>query len=364
MIAQERTSSSLDARLRDSHNALNFLRLVLAVSVIAAHAWPLGGYGEMPTFGGMPLGSWAVAGFFALSGYLIAGSRMRSGLSAFFWKRLLRLMPGFWVCLLVVAFVFAPISTRLMLGSEWTPAAAIQYVAGNAFLNISERGIEGTLPSTPYPIAWNGSLWTLLYEAGAYLVAGLVLSVALVRRRTPACCVTLLVVAVAASAARSSIDQLGAPGHIVAFGIWLAPYFVAGMLVWAFREQIRTTWMLVMGSALALVPLIVLGGEWVVLLAPLPWALLLLSLGALLPIRIGVKNDISYGVYIYAFPVQQLMATMAFHEHMNPIGLGAVAIALTMLPAWLSWRFVERPALAYKYLVGGKRARAPAPQSV
>lgn len=152
---------SLEDSLGQSNNALNFVRLVLAILVIAAHVWPLGGFGTSPTLGGMSLGSWAVSGFFALSGFLIAGSRARSDVVSFFWKRFLRLMPGFWVCLLAIAFIFAPVTVLLLPGSSWTPTAAINYVVGNSLLQISERGIDGTLASTPYDIAWNGSLWTL-----------------------------------------------------------------------------------------------------------------------------------------------------------------------------------------------------------
>lgn len=332
---------------------------MLAITVIAAHAWPLGGFGASPTLGGLPLGSWAVAGFFALSGYLIAGSRARSKATSFYWKRALRLMPGFWVCLLVVAFVFAPLSVVISDDSLWTPQAAIRYVVGNSLLSIEVRGIEGTLRGTPYEVAWNGSLWTLFYEAGAYGVAGLLFSVGIVRRHSSLAFTALLVAAVGTSAARATIDSFGVPGHILAFGVWLAPFFVAGMLTWALRGLVRASWGHVVASAATLVLLVSLGGEWVVLLAPIPLAVLLLNLGVLLPVRIGVTNDISYGVYIYAFPVQQLMAVAGMQEHMGPFRLAAVAILLTTVPAWLSWKLIEQPCLQYKHLVGGSRPRPP-----
>jgi peptidoglycan/LPS O-acetylase OafA/YrhL len=279
-------------------NSLNFLRLVLASSVILSHAWPLSGLKGDPVFGGMTLGSWAVAGFFAISGFLIAGSRVRLSALEFAWRRLLRLMPAFWVCLVLIAFVMAPFSVWLGAG-QWTVGAAMDYVADNFFLKINAQGITGTLTDVPFPDAWNGSLWTLFYEAAAYVVIGLALSLGWARRHDRLTCVVLLVAATAVSAGRGWIDTLGAPGHIVAFGVWLAPFFVAGCLVWSLRATLRPTWAGVLTATAALAVLTAIGnGELTKLLAPIPLAIALLMLGQLLPVRIGSTNDVSYGVYI------------------------------------------------------------------
>src|SRR5262245_6149816 len=88
-------------------NSLNFLRLVFALMVIVSHAWPVGGYGDDPRIAGEKLGTWAVAGFFAISGFLIANSRRHAPMGTFLVRRVLRIYPGYLVCLVVVAFAFA-----------------------------------------------------------------------------------------------------------------------------------------------------------------------------------------------------------------------------------------------------------------
>jgi peptidoglycan/LPS O-acetylase OafA/YrhL len=84
--------------------------------------------------------------------------------------------------------------------------------------------------------------------------------------------------------------------------------------------------------------------------AALPLGYLTMYLGGRLPLhQVGRRNDISYGVYIYAFPVQQLLATYAWYRW----GF-AVYVALTVVAAGAlavaSWLLVERPIM--------RRARA------
>ena len=111
-------------------NSLNFLRLVLAVLVIVSHSWPIGGYGPDPELGQFSLGSIAVAGFFAISGWLITRSRLSSELASFMWRRFCRIYPGYLMVLLAVAFVFAPIGAALSSGA-YKPSDGIAYVGNN-----------------------------------------------------------------------------------------------------------------------------------------------------------------------------------------------------------------------------------------
>src|SRR4051812_20340496 len=114
-----RLGGTLSELFDPRRNSLNFIRLVLAASVIVSHSWVIGNIGPEPEAGGEHLGSWAVIGFFAVSGYLISRSRVNSSsIRSFYVARLLRIYPGFIVCLLAVAFVFAPLS--LLVGSPGT----------------------------------------------------------------------------------------------------------------------------------------------------------------------------------------------------------------------------------------------------
>lgn len=317
-------------------NSLNLLRVVLAASVIVSHSWPLGGFGPDPSIGGHGLGEWAVAGFFAISGYLITSSRLRMPMTPFLLRRAARIMPGFWACLVVTAFILAPL-TALASGDSYRPLSGVTYVVTNAALRMKQYGIADTLLTVPYRGAWNGSLWTLFWEFACYIGIGVVFMLARARRDpriTGALWIALAVLTIAS-------DRIDLPSDLPA-GLFLMTCFAAGTLLRMYDARIP------MSDAYAAVALAVLVGVTVLGqfrgLGALPFGYLLMWLAIRLPFhRFGSRDDISYGLYIYAFVVQQMLAEAGVQRY----GVGvfiAASMALTVIPAWLSWRYVEKPA--------------------
>lgn len=323
-------------------NSLNALRLLLATLVIVSHSWPLGGFGEDPMFGDRNLGRWSVAGFFAISGYLITRSRDRTDLGPYLWRRVLRIYPGFFVSLLVVAFVFAPLAAvvgpgRFLLGDS------VGFVVHNAGLLIQQWNIGGTLASAPAPNAWNGALWTLFYEFLCYVGIGVMVSV-LPRRWLPAAVVAVFVVA---TASRPILDATNRhiPG-VVQNLAELAPFFFAGAVLYLFGRRVPAHRWGAAGAATVLAVIMMTGvsGE----LAALPIAYLCMWLGMTLPlIHVGRENDFSYGMYVYGFPVQQVLALLGA-AGVGVIGFIGLSVALTVPLAAASWFMVEKPALRLK----------------
>jgi peptidoglycan/LPS O-acetylase OafA/YrhL len=177
--------------LRGHDNAFGVLRLFFALLVIVDHAHPLGGFGRDPMWGWSngqeSMGGIAVAGFFAISGYLIAKSSFDADALQFVWRRGLRIFPAYWVVLLVGAFVAGPLMWWKGHGSLAgyfvdTDKGPFTYVLRNWWLGPDATGIHDlTVATTPYgrmikASAINGSLWTLIYEWRCYMVV-LVLSV-------------------------------------------------------------------------------------------------------------------------------------------------------------------------------------------
>lgn len=343
---ESRRGKSLARGLSTSDNALNFIRLVLAILVIFSHSFPVGGYGSDPAWGGSSLGGWAVAGFFSISGYLVSASRARCTLSAYLWRRSLRIFPAFWVCLIMVAFAFAPLAARLS-GDRWRVDGAMTYVLSNALLKINQWGVPDTLTHHELT-AWNGSLWTLIYEFLAYLAVGALFVIPVARKAS------FLGLLLAASIAAGPLAH--GPANITTNffldGIGLAGFFLAGSFLWALGERLP------INGPLALVCLIMVGVLGYFGLAStygqLPLAYLTLWLGATLRIRVGSRNDISYGVYIYAFPVQQLLFALGMSSRIGPITSALLALGLALPLAFLSWHVVEEPALRLKRFVGNK----------
>ncbi len=98
--------TSIGQRFDPRRNSLNFLRLMFALVVLVGHAATLGGYSWQLSLIHSPLQDIAVNGFFAISGYLITASALRSNTVRYLWQRVLRIFPGYWVCLVTVAFGF------------------------------------------------------------------------------------------------------------------------------------------------------------------------------------------------------------------------------------------------------------------
>lgn len=343
--------STIASGLAGKNNALNFVRLALATLVIFAHS-SLSGRGALPNLGNVGLGEFAVAGFFTISGYLIAASRMRLGWLPFLWRRFLRIFPAYWVSLLVVAFGMAPIASATFRTGTWHAVDASQFVINNAGLLLNQASIGHTLGPHLFPY-WNGSLWTLGYEFAAYIGAGFLLSLGFARSRP----VPLIAAALAGFTALHALalGPLNITGATYVQSLQLGSFFLAGMLLWALRDRVSVSWQPA-GLCVVVLSVTVISGTWDVL-GPLPMAYLCLWLGARLPLRIGTENDISYGMYIFAFPVEQVLAMAHFHAG-GLIGFSCVATFLTVPLAIASWRFVERPSMQLGRLVPAQRRRA------
>jgi len=375
--------TSLGAAFDPTRNSLNALRLVLATLVIVSHAWIIGGYGYPPAIAGVDLGMFAVCGFFAISGYLIARSRLgapaltpadsrapaapRSAvldaqptLRAFLFRRLLRIYPAFLGVLITTAVIFAPLSTLLGdsgSGSDsgsgfdapapsWPSAAS--YVFSNLSLHIDQWGIDGTLLTSPIP-TWNVPLWSLIFEAICYLALGLLASV-VPRRFLTAAAVTFFASLTIGAVLTNDGRSAGFTDNLLALG----SFFFAGVVLYLFRQRMPSSAPIALIAAGVVLLVLALG-----LFKPLaafPLAYLLLYLGAVLPLhKVGARNDLSYGLYVYGFPVQQLvlLATRGLVENGNgqpmPVALFAtLSVAATIPFALASWFLIERPALRLK----------------
>ncbi|HJV99099.1 MAG TPA: acyltransferase [Arthrobacter sp.] len=231
----------LGRRFDAGPNSLNALRLILAAMVIVSHSWWIGGYGAEPQPGGVKLGSWAVIGFFGISGYLITRSRLqaRSG-AAFCHARFLRIFPGLAVCVAAVAFAIAPLSAWLT-GRRYSLADALLYFATNLFAGtpgVAMGGIRGSLEGLPEDWLWNGPLWTLFWEIFCYVLIGLVLGI--FRLELARLAVVSLFIGGSAAAFVVNAGWLARP---TATDWPLIPVltFLAGSLVYLFRDQIPAT---------------------------------------------------------------------------------------------------------------------------
>jgi peptidoglycan/LPS O-acetylase OafA/YrhL len=360
--------TSLGDTYRSRANSLNFLRLVLAFAVLLSHSVSLDRQRDWASVHSTQLGSIAVFGFFAISGFLIAGSAERNGTGRFLWQRFLRVFPGYLICLGVTAIFFG-LAGWLTLDHPCRSLdcyvharpSPLGYVTHNWTLRIGQASIAGTPTGSPIPLVWNGSIWTLMYEFLCYLVLMAAAVAGLLQRRM---LVLIGTVAVFATIVWITVD----PALRVQFDLfhhWFVMnmlkflvVFLVGALVYLYRSRLPDSGWLAAASAL-----LYFGSLWLPNWGPGPdlaftWSGLgspflvypVLWLGIHLPFaRVGARNDYSYGVYIYAFPVQQLLVMW------GALRLGFVpylllCVLMTAPFAAGSWWLVERHALRLKHL--------------
>jgi peptidoglycan/LPS O-acetylase OafA/YrhL len=349
------TARGVAMRTLDDGRRNNFdaLRLMAALMVIHGHGWDLAG-GPGPGLWGVPFARVGLDVFFSISGYLVTASWERTPrLGIFFEKRARRIFPGLISCVLLTVVVLGPIVTRLPLAEYFSDDQTLRYFANIALLN--ELFLPGVFEQLRERGAVNGSLWSLMPEFICYVTVPLFALLAGQRRP-----VVLAVLAL-----------LSGGTGIYLFYVYTgpAPFFYHLDLKYAFVEVP----FFFVGSAVCLLEMRIGKGLWradacLLFFAgnyfistwwdwwnlPFEWFTLpymVLCFGQMsLPIvrRVGILGDLSYGLYLYAFPVQQavlqLLPGAAF-----PVLL---CVAVTVPLSLLSWHLVERPVLRWRRRLG------------
>ena len=341
------------------NNALNALRLGLAAEVILWHSFRVTGHDVSSKPVVQLLFSVGVDGFFALSGFLIASSWLRHPqVRDYLVARGLRILPALYVCLVVTAFVFAPISVAVQGGSPMQllrSGAPFGYVLNNSTLLVDRQlGVGGTPSGIPIAGLWNGSLWTLVWEVLCYLAIAGIGVVGLADRRW----VSPVILAVALFGALL-LPPLTFPGvwTIPQLVVRFAIMFSAGALMYQWRDVIPARWPFVAVSMVVVLASSLLPDYRV--LGGIALAYAVIVSGSLIHNRhLRLRTDLSYGTYIYAFPTQQLLAICGLAS-LNPILFFVIATTATLPLAALSWFLVEKPALSLKSRLK-RRSSAPA----
>ncbi|WBB92316.1 acyltransferase [Verrucosispora sp. WMMC514] len=373
---EEQRSQTLRDRYSAQHNAFGVLRLMMACGVVIAHAGPIG-FGEAnlgtTLFAGQSdIGTMCLYGFFLISGFLITDSALRSSLPQYIRARLLRVFPGLWVCLVVTAFAIAPLVALHENGSLngfWGhPEGPFEYVTTNLFASMEQFPISGLLADTPYgqifggPSAFDGSLWTLRYDLAFYGLIGILLMTSVLRRSprvilllTGVCYALVLRDFVTGPTLTSRPPQHGAIGPFPMIGAFAVDWtlmlgflFLLGVAARLYAHRIPINGTLAGLAAAVLVISLWRGGFFAVGLPT--FAYLVLFAAVTLPkklSRVSRRHDYTYGIYIYGFPVQQVIALLGGAQ----FGM-TVYILLSLLGSLLfavpSWHLVERPALRLK----------------
>jgi peptidoglycan/LPS O-acetylase OafA/YrhL len=336
----------------------DLVRLMLCYEVMAWHAIAL-------TTGNISLGlnsvfwlpfNLMVPMFFTLSGFLVTASALRLAPRDYLLNRAARILPALFAVTLFAMLVVGPLTTRLPLTDYFAGADFLKYARN--LVGIPYYLLPGVFENNVFPGAVNGSLWTVRWEIGCYAMMAIMVGCGVARR---AWVVPVLALSFGAVFCLPWVAEvIKAPGliglvarQLFSAGAMLYPYFLGGAAIWMFRHRIPWHG----GIAAACLALIVAGsvfldGEtWarnpvksLILIGPSAYLVAWAGLQRLPVPRLYRGGDYSYGVYLWHFPVLQMIQHFLHLEQWWQLLLVGF-LPVTLLSA-ASWHMIEGPVLA------------------
>ncbi len=333
-------------------NNFDFLRLLFALFVMYTHAFNVGENGAEDFLGDatglqVSFSYIGVRGFFVISGYLIYQSLLRSkDLIDYYWKRVLRLFPALFV-MLVLCLLLGPFVYESTI-PYWQNHQVLTYLPNNMALYLVQHRVTGVFDNN-YHKSVNGSLWTICYEFTCYM--GLSVFI-FVRKWAPVSAVLIILAFLTVALGTIFFEnKLNEYAIFISFGrlFGLAGYFLGGTLLAVFKfEKFKYIPAAVIISGVIMTVSVMLG----IFHTGFNFAFLpffVIGLGVLsTPVlnTIGEKiGDLSYGLYIYGFPVLQ---TLEYFYQPSVYVLFLSSTLITLVLAFASWHLVEKRALKLK----------------
>lgn len=346
------SKSISDYYRKGKQNNLNFIRFLAAAGVLLSHSYPLSGHSTDEPFalfsiGQLDLGNICVGIFFIISGFLIFQSYEKApNVGHYFKARSLRIFPALAVVLVITTFMLGPVVSILSINDYFKNSVTYEYLR-SIFLYPIRWNLPGVFTRNAYANTVNGSLWTIPFEFICYCLIGILGQWRFLKSKhyvgalfAVSCYLFVygkLIIGDAHVLGLSMIDLLS---------LWI--YFAAGMVYYAYRDNIilNKLWAMFIlmfflvaskyGGLNSL--LIIFGGYLIFYFAFVPKISFL---------RFFQKRDFSYGLYLYAFPIQQTV-TLFFGGRMNPIKNSLISFPFAMLFAALSWYLIEKRFLSLK----------------
>jgi peptidoglycan/LPS O-acetylase OafA/YrhL len=341
-------SPTLGARLRDHGNNFGPVRLLAALVVVLAHSYPIAGFRTsvpLVHFLHNPyVGNYAVESFFVISGLLVTRSFLsgRQSLRRFVAARVLRLYPAL-ICGVVLSVAVAvlcnanPAAMTLYDSQTWT------YFWKNATAWEFVVGVPGAFPSNPLAGGPNGSLWSLPLELRMYVWVGILGALGALGHSR------LGVLVLVATIIALIIATQPLPAWLwVEWQSLFAIDFMLGMLAYLLRDRLRLSFTIaavVLAVYACAIAYCSADTAKVVFALCLPYWLLVLTCHPAIPI-VRLPGDYSYGVYVYAFPLQQTIECL--WPGISMTTMLATSLVLILCVAALSWHAMEEPLLRLK----------------
>jgi len=342
-----RTLEELD---RNGVNNFDLIRFCAATLVIFSHAYLVtNAFAEEPLHklvGFLNFGSAAVFVFFTVSGYLITKSFFKQkNIERFIRARILRIFPALTACSLICALILGPALSSLPVNEYFKSIDIYRFSFGNATMLDMHPYLPGVFVQNHYPAYVNSPLWTLKGEILMYIAVLYVGVIYLYKTGEKNKIKLPLITAVSLYLVAL---QLTLNYVFKSAALWIL-FFIVGMLAYAFRSRLvlkrrylAIAWVLVISAVLSQIP-----GYKILVCATLAYSVFVIAYHPNLQMGAFSKyGDFSYGLYIYAFPVQQILVET--NPTMSALTNFFVAYGTVLPIAMLSWHLIEKPALSLK----------------
>jgi peptidoglycan/LPS O-acetylase OafA/YrhL len=342
---------SLDEQLESVRNhpsGFDYLRLFLAVSVILWHTIIVcyGLEAETSIWMGplRPFCYAIVPAFFALSGFLVAGSLERNSISQFLALRVMRIFPALAVEVFISALIIGPIFTTESMQSYFGSNEFFSY-----FLNVIgdiHYKLPGVFSVLPWPDVVKLQLWTVPVELNCYLTITTLALIGVTKRPNMLALMTiggaLLITVIYCLGLRAQHVLNSRPANGV-----LILSFLFGVCLYKLRRRIPFNWAVCILSFAVYVVLV--QDTRFLHLSAVPLAYVTIFIGCLNPRKTFpiVGADYSYGIYLYGFPLQQCVSSLLPSNRYWYVN-AALSIPLAVFCAFLSWQSLESKILSRK----------------
>jgi peptidoglycan/LPS O-acetylase OafA/YrhL len=336
------------------NNNFNLIRFVAAYAVLFSHSFTVvtGDPNSQPLMHrlGYNFGAIAVDIFFVSSGFLIAGSLLRQpNLLVYFKARFLRIYPALFVVTFVTVFVLGPALSSLSYKDYFNHPETWWYLLKNgSVLAIgAHQSLPGLFAQNPYASITNLPLWTLPFEVSSYIAIALLYVLFARVMKADRTLTAIFFIVLAVMFFMSLIVQgIGFTAENTLFRLNF--FFFIGSAFYMISKHVRLTHSIAV-IATALIAMGIIFPAWFHYLYTPLLAYLTLYLAYIPRGKIRSFNligDYSYGIYVYAFPVQQSLVFLIPSINITEMVLYTTLITLPLAIA--SWHIIEKRALSLK----------------
>jgi len=337
--------------LDTKNNNFNIIRFLAASLVLFSHSYPLS-QSEEPLLhisGFFSFGSLAVYIFVFISGFLVTKSWIDTqNIIIFIKKRFLRIFPGLLSVILFTTFIIGPLVTYVPLAEYLKDPLTIIYLR-NIYLYPLSSHLPGVFENNPFPDAVNGSLWLIPVLVFLYASLAIFGLLRLINRKPYVAMFTVILFGMLLlNMSNPSLRNL-AILYMPAYDLLCSSlFFYVGVLCYLYRDKIFFRHRLAILSIILFLISLKLPYGLVINLFVLPYLILYFACLDIADLqKFNRTTDLSYGIYLYAFPIQQTIMHF-FRKQLNVMTFFIVSYFITLIIAYLSSLLIEKPFMKFK----------------